>query len=197
MQYSRKKKKWCDFIPSNFHSNGFVYFSWNEISLRFCQCLCGRKINAFRRFVHSRERWRPIYLVKRVVKFSWTATLVQIGAYDVCSGVAGLHVVFCASPFDGCHYLTCSTEWSEKSTESRVECQPNLLKMGWKSSLAIHLGFWFYLVGGGAIYFYIEDPYYHLPAPPKRNVTQLFQMFWPTFTNICVWRICRCDDMAI
>jgi hypothetical protein len=93
--------------------------------------------------------------------------------------------------------ITCSTEWSEKSTESRVECQPNLLKMGWKSSLAIHLGFWFYLVGGGAIYFYIEDPYYHLPAPPKRNVTQLFQMFWPTFTNICVWRICRCDDMAI
>nr|CAH0110307.1 unnamed protein product [Daphnia galeata] len=41
--------------------------------------------------------------------------------------------------------------------------------MGWKSSLAIkfHLGFWFYLVGGGAVYYYIEDPLYHLPPQPK------------------------------
>ncbi len=148
--------------------------------------------------MHSRERWRPIYLVKRVVKFSWPATLLPIGAYDVCSGVAGLHVVFCASPFDGCRYYVFDrVKWEIDGIESRVPASQTFWKMGWKSSLAIHLGFWFYLVGGGAIYFYIEDPYYHLAAPSKRNVTQLFQLFWPTFTNICVWRICRCDDMPI
>ena len=44
-----------------------------------------------------------------------------------------------------------------------------LKKMGWESSVIIHLGFWFYLVGGGAVYYYIEDPSYHLPPQPKRN----------------------------
>jgi hypothetical protein len=46
--------------------------------------------------------------------------------------------------------------------------------MGWKSSLAIkfHFGFWFYLVGGGAVYYFIEDPLYHLPPQPKRKNNQ-------------------------
>nr|CAH0110147.1 unnamed protein product [Daphnia galeata] len=39
--------------------------------------------------------------------------------------------------------------------------------MGWKSSLAIHLGFWLYLVGGGIIYYFIENPGYHLPPVEK------------------------------
>ncbi|XP_046449382.1 open rectifier potassium channel protein 1-like [Daphnia pulex] len=39
--------------------------------------------------------------------------------------------------------------------------------MGWKSSIAIHLGFWLYLVGGGLIYYYIENPMYHLPPVEK------------------------------
>jgi hypothetical protein len=44
-----------------------------------------------------------------------------------------------------------------------------LTKMGWKSSIAIHLGFWLYLVGGGLIYYYIENPMYHLPPVEKRK----------------------------
>ncbi|XP_046636397.1 potassium channel subfamily K member 2-like [Daphnia pulicaria] len=39
--------------------------------------------------------------------------------------------------------------------------------MGWKSSLTIHVGFWFYLVAGGLVYYYIENPMYHLPPVEK------------------------------
>lgn len=124
------------------------------------------------------ERWRPIsgqtsfkiQLASDTSPNSRCMTFVQVWL---------LHVVFCASPLAGCHIILLRVRPSEVRNRrtNRVECQPNLFKMGWKSSLAIHLGFWFYLVGGGAIYFYIEDPYYHLPAPPKRNVTNYLNCF--------------------
>jgi hypothetical protein len=41
--------------------------------------------------------------------------------------------------------------------------------MGWKGSLTIHVGFWFYLVAGGLVYYYIENPMYHLPPVEKRK----------------------------
>jgi hypothetical protein len=41
--------------------------------------------------------------------------------------------------------------------------------MGWKGSLTIHVGFWLYLVAGGLVYYYIENPMYHLPPVEKRK----------------------------
>ncbi|KAI9564914.1 hypothetical protein GHT06_008655 [Daphnia sinensis] len=40
--------------------------------------------------------------------------------------------------------------------------------MGWKSSLFIHLGFWFYLLGGGLVFYYLETSTYHLSSLPKQ-----------------------------
>ncbi|XP_057369888.1 potassium channel subfamily K member 2-like [Daphnia carinata] len=40
--------------------------------------------------------------------------------------------------------------------------------MGCKSSLVIHLGFWFYLLSGGLVFYYLESPTYHLSSLPKQ-----------------------------
>lgn len=47
--------------------------------------------------------------------------------------------------------------------------------MGWKSSLVIHLAFWFYLLVGGLVFYYLENPTYHLSSlPNKRNKWNIF-----------------------
>ncbi|XP_045025614.1 potassium channel subfamily K member 2 isoform X2 [Daphnia magna] len=43
--------------------------------------------------------------------------------------------------------------------------------MGWKSSLVIHLGFWFYLLVGGLVFYYLENPTYHLSSLPNKPIT--------------------------
>jgi len=53
--------------------------------------------------------------------------------------------------------------------------------MGWKSSITIHLGFWLYLVGGGLIYYYIENPMYHLPPAEKRKANEQILSFSITY----------------
>ena len=70
-----------------------------------------------------------------------------------------------------CSYNVLKTKWSSfHGNQPSRNIKKQNKKMGWKSSVIIHLGFWFYLVGGGAVYYYIEDPSYHLPPQPKRNI---------------------------
>lgn len=61
-------------------------------------------------------------------------------------------------------------------------------KMGWKSSLAIHLGFWLYLVGGGIIYYFIENPGYHLPPVEKRKTIRRNALFLKYVCIPCLFR---------